>query len=114
MLTVKQIIRVWNFEASLDRARAERSLGLPRGSLRREEEAKMKQKQMKFLTPVKFVLSPTERKIADQFTFKEGQHFLFLGEIPGMSGHCAVVDRKGKVHWAYHIENFKKLTRDEI
>jgi len=40
--------------------------------------------------------------------------FLYLGEIPNMRGHCAVVDRNGKTHWGWHIENFRHPTEDEI
>ena len=71
-------------------------------------------RKLKSLTIVKFVLSPTERKISKEFTFGEGQHFLFLGEISNMPGHCVVVDRDGKAHWGYHTDNFKALTRDEV
>ena len=66
------------------------------------------------LSLVKFWLSPAAKKYAKEYPFKEGQHFLFLGEIPKMPGHCAVADRAGKVHWGYHTDNFVMLTEEEI
>lgn len=45
---------------------------------------------------------------------KMGNAFLYLGEIPNMKGHCAIVDRNGKTHWGWHIEDFRHPTEDEI
>jgi len=42
--------------------------------------------------------------------FKDGQKFVFLGEIPNMPGHCVVADLDtGVVHAGYHIENFEVI-----
>ena len=46
----------------------------------------------------------------DKYDFKNGQRFVFLGEIPNMPGHCVVADcDTGKVHSGYHIENFEVI-----
>jgi hypothetical protein len=46
--------------------------------------------------------------------FKLGEHVLWLGEIPGMKGHCAVTDTIGRVHWALHNHDFGILPEDKI
>ena len=43
----------------------------------------------------------------------ENEHLLFLGEIPNMPGHCAVVDKSGRVHYGWDIDNFIELTEKE-
>lgn len=49
------------------------------------------------------------------FPFHDGETVLFLGEIPNMPGHCAVVTWKdGKVHWGYHTEDFREPTEAEL
>ena len=42
------------------------------------------------------------------------QHLLYLGEIPNMKDHCAVVDKSGNIHWGQHIENFETVPDDEL
>jgi hypothetical protein len=49
----------------------------------------------------------------DKMPFKDGDLVLMLGEIEQMPGHVAVVTRDGLVRWGHHIENFRKLTREE-
>lgn len=46
--------------------------------------------------------------------FKLGEHVLWLGEIPGMKGHCAVADTIGRVHWALHTNDFGIVPDEEI
>lgn len=46
--------------------------------------------------------------------FKLGEHVLWLGEIPGMKGHCAVVDTIGRIHWAMHTNNFGIVPDEKI
>ena len=46
--------------------------------------------------------------------FKLGEHALWLGEIPGMQGHCAVADSIGRIHWALHNHDFGILPEDKI
>ena len=42
------------------------------------------------------------------------KHLLFLGEIPNMRGHCAVVDGSGAIKIGYHTENFVELNEEEV
>ena len=61
---------------------------------------------------VKFVFDyPGE---VNQYPFQDGEMLLYLGEIENMRGHCIVVNRKGKVFWGFHTENFVIPTEDEI
>lgn len=40
--------------------------------------------------------------------------FVYLGEIPNMLGHCAIVNQKtGVILSGYHIENFEEIPEDE-
>jgi len=41
-------------------------------------------------------------------------HFVYLGEIPNMLGHCVVVGWSGKVYPGYHTWNFVELTDEEM
>jgi hypothetical protein len=49
----------------------------------------------------------------NQYPFKNGDNVLMLGEIEQMPGHVIVATKDGRVLWGYHIENFRKLTREE-
>lgn len=42
-----------------------------------------------------------------------GGYFLYLGEIPNVPEHCAIVGIDGKVRFLYHTEEFRELTEDE-
>jgi hypothetical protein len=57
---------------------------------------------------------PKGHKDYDSYPFKEGEVVLFMGEIEYMPGHCVVVKADGKVLWAYHTDDFIKLTEDEV
>jgi hypothetical protein len=48
------------------------------------------------------------------YPFKRDEHLLFLGEIANMPGHCAVVNRAGKVLWGYHTDNFRNPREEEL
>jgi ribosomal protein S27AE len=49
------------------------------------------------------------------YPWKDGDAVLFLGEILNMpGGHCAVVSKDGTVNWAFHTDNFREPTEDEI
>lgn len=37
-----------------------------------------------------------------------------LGEIEYMPGHVAFATKDGKVYFGYHVENFRKLTEEEV
>jgi hypothetical protein len=52
--------------------------------------------------------------LEDKMVFHDGDLVLMLGEIEHMPGHVVVVTRDGIVRWAYHTENFQKLTKDEV
>ena len=67
------------------------------------------------MSVVRFSLEEWEKdKYGDQYPFKDDDHLLFLGEIEGMPGHCAVVNKRGRTFWGYHTENFVQLTEDEL
>jgi hypothetical protein len=40
---------------------------------------------------------------------KKQNCFLYLGEVPNATGHCAVVDTDGRVHWLYHMDEFEEI-----
>lgn len=45
---------------------------------------------------------------------KKEQAFLYLGEIPNMLGHCAVVGHNtGRVYSGFHIDDFREFTEEE-
>ena len=46
--------------------------------------------------------------------FCTNERFLFLGEIPNMPEHCAVIDHAGVIHWAYHTDNFEPVPDEEL
>jgi len=39
---------------------------------------------------------------------------LFLGDIPNVPGHCAVVKYNGEVVWLVHPQDFRKAKEDEL
>jgi hypothetical protein len=43
-----------------------------------------------------------------------GESFLFLGEIQGLPGRCAVVDDDGKVRWNMRTELLRAATAKEL
>ena len=47
------------------------------------------------------------------YPFKYNETVLILGEIEHMPGHCAVV-ADGKIYYAYHTDDFVKLSEDEV
>lgn len=49
-----------------------------------------------------------------EIPFKRGESVLYLFEIKNMGGHCAVVDKAGRVHWGHHIEDFRVPEDSEI
>jgi hypothetical protein len=66
-------------------------------------------KAFKNLRPYQRVIARLPKGYEHCYPFKEGDHLLFLNEIVGMPGHCAVVDRAGKVHWGFGTEYFEVL-----
>jgi hypothetical protein len=61
------------------------------------------------------MFEPMTRVIAleDLASWKAGDCLLCLGEIKDMPGHVAVVDKKGKVMWGYHDDNFRQVTDED-
>ena len=54
-------------------------------------------------------------KVTKASKLKKSSVYMFLGELPNMPLHCAVVDvRTGKVLVGYHTDGFRKLSRDEV
>ncbi len=64
--------------------------------------------------PLQKVIFVAPEGYEEHFPFKNGECMLYLGEIPNMPGHVAVVDWDGKVHWGYHLEDFREPTEDEL
>jgi hypothetical protein len=63
---------------------------------------------------VKFDFESIPEKYHSEYTFTNKDVFLFLGEIPNMPGHCALVDNKsGLVLSGYHTSNFIELSEEE-
>jgi hypothetical protein len=48
----------------------------------------------------------------DTYPYKKGEHVLLI-EIENMPGHCAVITKCGLVVWAYHTNDFRKLSLEE-
>lgn len=46
--------------------------------------------------------------------FQQGQVVLMLGEIESMPGHVAVATKDGRVHFAYHADNFELLPAEDV
>ncbi len=61
---------------------------------------------------VKFTPECPEKK--DNYPFDNKWPLLFLGEISNMPGHCIVADKKGKIHYGWHTENFTEIPEDEV
>jgi len=53
-------------------------------------------------------------KTGKPLPFHDGDTVLVLGEVERMPGHVAVVTQDGKVHYAWHTENFQRLPEEEI
>ena len=53
-------------------------------------------------------------KMGHQYPFKDDDVVLVLGEIERMPGHVAVVTQDGRVHFAWHSENFQRLSQEDL
>ena len=59
------------------------------------------------IEPLALVEFRVDEESAGKYDFKNGQLFVYMGEIPNMPGHCVVADYlTGKVSCGYHIDNF--------
>lgn len=66
-------------------------------------------------TLVRFNFDGMSKEEAEQYPFKPKDHFLFLGEIKQMEGHCSLIRMSdGKFFGGYHTDNFVVLTEDEL
>lgn len=74
----------------------------------------MKTKKKANFKNMQIVVVEWPKGLETSFPFKNGDSLLFLGEIPNMPGHCAVVNRDGQVLWGYHLEDFRHPTDEEI
>jgi hypothetical protein len=79
---------------------------------------RLKQKRLKELSYKPYLAEVVDLTIGDDnsiqlYPFKEGDTVLVLGEIEQMPGHVAITNENGLTYFGYHIENFRKLTRDE-
>jgi DNA-binding XRE family transcriptional regulator len=70
-----------------------------------------KKRQSPFKAMQIVIALPSSKKW--RYPWKAGDSLLYLGEILQMPGHVAVVDRKGKIHWAYHDDNFREPKESE-
>ena len=66
------------------------------------------------LKPISIVIFEVPKKYESEYELKNGEHFLFLGEIKNMPGHCAIVDIRGLTHFGYHTDDFRLPTDDEL
>ena len=48
------------------------------------------------------------------YDFLSNDAFVFLGEIANMRGHGIFVGRDGKVYWGFHVENFRRVSEDDV
>lgn len=46
--------------------------------------------------------------------FLSNEAFVYLGEIPQMTGHIICAGRNGKIYFGFHDDDFKVLTEDEV
>lgn len=46
--------------------------------------------------------------------FLSNSVFVYLGEIPQMSGHIICAGKDGKVYFGFHDDDFQELTEEEL
>lgn len=69
---------------------------------------------MRIPKPCQIIIFKPKWKPHKKYPLKVGERVLFLGNIPNMTGHCAVVKFNGKVIWAVHPQDFLAPTEDEL
>ena len=75
---------------------------------------KMKHKQPRQYSFVKFDWDAISKKYRKKYPFTKKSTLVYFGEIPNMPGHCVILNRdNGKIYAGFHIENFIELTEDE-
>jgi hypothetical protein len=68
-------------------------------------------------TIVEFNKDSCTKEMYDRYYLEifEGKHFIFLGEISNMPGHCILVDIKtGLILSGYHSDNFKEVKENDL
>jgi len=71
-------------------------------------------KKLKSMDVVQITAEFWGKMISYTCPFKLKDHFLFLGEINRMTGHCAIIDSEGHIHWAYHTDSFELVPEEEL
>ena len=66
------------------------------------------------LSLVKFDFDTIDIKYHSQYPFSRHEHYIFLGEIPNMNGHCVIGHKNGAITFGWHTDNFVELTDDEV
>ena len=66
------------------------------------------------LSLVKFDFDSIDKKYHEQYPFLPSSHYIFLGEIPNMPGHCVIGKKDGTITWGWHSDNFAELTDEEV
>jgi hypothetical protein len=62
---------------------------------------------------IQVVNSPPEG-CGDEYPWKGGELVLLLGEIQNMKGHVVLATKDGKIHWGWHLENFREPEDHEL
>jgi len=64
---------------------------------------------------VTFNFSALAEEHHKKYPFRQGNLYVFLGELANMKGHCVVADHiTGQIFSGYHTDNFVELTEDEV
>lgn len=54
------------------------------------------------------------KNVDGKYPLKYGESVLFLGMIPNVRDHCAVVKHSGEVVWLMHPSDFRKAKESEL
>ena len=67
------------------------------------------------LSLVKFDYNKMPKKYHKDYlkTFEKDKHYLFIGEIPNMPGHCVISKEGGVITLGWHTDDFIELTDEE-
>ena len=72
-------------------------------------------KKPRKLSLVKFAPENMTPEMKAKYPFKEGQVYIFIGEVVNMPGHCVIAEHpSGTIFSGYHTENFIELDKDEV
>ena len=77
--------------------------------------AKKKLKQHLQFPIVKFDFDSMDEDLHCYYESLRGRHFILLGDVKQMQGHCILLDIETKqFELFYHTEDFIELTEDEV